>query len=156
MGLHLYPHSLVGIILMPVSQIFAWHTVLKRSPLFTQVFYISMFYFGWALWKRIFLHDSGEIGFIPFGLLALTSYLGKRNYSVIATLLLLINFGFAAKLAFGNNANQLAKMIKDDTSAIGIVWAYMFKAYIISSICLWGKVFHDFLQLPADGYDPLA
>jgi hypothetical protein len=54
--------NVVGLCLMPLSQVTAWWLVLKHENLFKSVFYTSVFYACWALFKKIVEGDPNEIG----------------------------------------------------------------------------------------------
>jgi hypothetical protein len=84
------------------------------------------------------------------GLLAVASFMEKKNFSIAATGLVLANFALPAYFIFSWSAEELAEEIKKTTTQEGIIWAWIFKAYFLSSICFWGFVLHRFIKLPSN------
>jgi hypothetical protein len=139
--------------LMPVSQTVAWYLVLTPSyGLFKSVSGISAFYCAWALFKRFIQGESKELGHISMGLLAVASFMQKKNFSIAATGLVLANFALPAYFVFSWSAQELAQKIKKTTSEEGIIWAWIFKVYFVSSICFWSFVLYRFIKMPSDAY----
>jgi hypothetical protein len=137
--------------LMPVSQTVAWYLLLTPSyDLFKSVSGISAFYCAWALFKRLIQGESKELGHISMGLLAVASFMEKKNFSIAATSLVLANFALPAYFIFSWSAEELAKKIKKTTSEEGIIWAWIFKVYFVSSICFWSFVLYRFIKMPSD------
>jgi hypothetical protein len=135
--------------LMPISQALAWFFVLSpRFSFYKSVTEIASFYCAWALYKRFVLGDSMEFGYITMALLALMSHTENRKLSIAATALVLANFGVFAYSVFTLSAYDLAKGAQDSTSGGAIVWAYVFKAYFLSSICFWSIVLFKFTKYP--------
>jgi hypothetical protein len=135
--------------LMPISQALAWFFVLSpRFSLYKAVTEIASFYCAWALYKRFILGDSMEWGYITMGLLALMSHMENKKLSIAATALVLANFGVFAYSVFTLSANDLAENAQDSTSTGAIVWAYLFKAYFLSSVCFWSTVLFKFTKYP--------
>jgi hypothetical protein len=149
--------------LMPISQTVAWFLVLTQSfDLFKSVSGISAFYCVWALVKRFIQGESKELGHISMGLLAVASFMEKKNFSIAATCLVLGNFALPAFFVFSWSAQELAHRVKQTKTPLdrgiqgsyGIIWARIFKAYFLSSICFWGFVLYQFIELPSD-YRPV-
>jgi hypothetical protein len=137
--------------LMPVSQTVAWYLVLTPSyDLFKSVSGISAFYCAWALFKRYIQGVSQELGHFSMGLLAVASFMEKKNFSIGATGLVLANFAVPAYFIFSWSAEKLAKNVKKTTTQEGIIWAWIFKAYFVSSICFWGYVLYRFIKMPSN------
>jgi hypothetical protein len=141
--------SLFFILLMAASQAVSWTYVIKSNgaAVYRAVWQLSLFYVGWALYKKIFLGDEKELGHISFGLLALATYFEKKWLSVAANLLLLANFSFALYIIASFTPRELAHMIKNDDTNLGLVWGYTFDAYIISSSLLWAFVLRKLVKL---------
>jgi hypothetical protein len=134
--------------LMPLSQTVAWYLVLTPSyDLFQSVSGISAFYCAWALFKRFIQGESKELGHISMGLLAVASFMEKKNFSIAATGLVLANFALPAYFIFSWSAEELAKKIKKTITQEGIIWAWIFKTYFVSCICFWGFVLYQFIDL---------
>jgi hypothetical protein len=135
--------------LMPISQALAWFFVLSpRFSLYKSVTEIASFYCAWALYKRFVLGDSMEFGYITMGLLALMSHMENKKLSMAATALVLANFGAFAYSIFTLSAHDLAKAAQGSTSQDAIIWAYVFKAYFLSSMCFWSTVLFKFYKYP--------
>jgi hypothetical protein len=63
---------------------------------------------------------------------------------------LLANFLAFAYRVFTMSAHDLAEAAQQgSTSPSAIVWAYIFKAYFLSSICFWSTVLFKFVKYPA-------
>jgi hypothetical protein len=142
-------YNVVTTALMPISQALAWFFVM--SPLFSfykSVTEIAAFYCAWAIYKRFILGDSGEFGYITMGLLALMSHLQHKKLSIAATALVLANFLVYAYGVFTMSAHDLAEAAQGSTSQSAIIWAYIFKAYFLSSICFWSTVLFKFIKYP--------
>jgi hypothetical protein len=158
--------------LMMASQVISWTYIVKASSsssassslstaaaagsLYTAVWQLSLFYVAWALYKKIFLSDANEMGHISFGLLAVTTYLKWKWPAIVANILLIANFLFAVSILASFPPSELAHLVKNDDSALGIVWAYTFYAYIGSSVCLWSFALYKLWQLPAPGTTSLS
>jgi hypothetical protein len=54
--------NLVGLCLMPLSQVVAWWLVLKHENLYKAILFTSLFYACWALYKKFVGGDENEIG----------------------------------------------------------------------------------------------
>jgi hypothetical protein len=142
--------------LMPISQALAWFFVLSpRFNLNKSVTEIASFYCAWALYKRFVLGDSMEFGYITMGLLAIAAHLENKKLSIAATALVLANFGVFAFSIFTMSAEDLAQGAKGSTSEEAIVWAYVFKAYFLSSMCFWSTVLFKYTKLQ-QAYTPVG
>jgi hypothetical protein len=143
-------YNVVTTEMMPISQALAWFFVLSpRFNLYKSVTEIASFYCAWAIYKRFILGDSGEVGYITMGLLALMSHLQHKKLSIAATALVLANFLAFAYGVFTMSAHDLAEAAQGSTAQSAIVWAYIFKAYFLSSICFWSTVLFKFVKYPA-------
>lgn len=141
--------NVVTTALMPISQALAWFFILSpRFSFYKSVTEIASFYCAWALYKRFVLGDSGEFGYITMGLLAFMSHLENKKLSIAATAIVLANFLVFAYTVLSLSAYDLAKAAQDSTSQSAIVWAYVFKAYFLSSICFWSTVLFKFTKEP--------
>lgn len=141
---------LFSMALMVASQVVSWGYVIQSegTSLYRAVWQLSLFYMAWALYKKIFLGDENELGHISFGLLAVAAYLERRWFAVAAAVVLVANFLLAVVIIFSFSPKSLAGMIKHDDSALGVIWAFIFDAYIFSSIGLWSFVLYRLFYLP--------
>ena len=127
--------SLIAMMLMPLSQAAAWYAVLvpsPRQPLFATVLQTSAFYCAWALWKNI-VERQEDLGSVSMGCLAVASYLQHRWLSLAATALVLLNFLAPAYFVLWSSPRTLALMVKESDGSLAMTWAYIFKAYFVSS-----------------------
>jgi hypothetical protein len=131
--------------LMPLSQAVSWYLVLNQ-PLLPSLSKISTFYCAWALYKKIAQGDQKELGHISMGILAVTSYSGKRYASLAGTVLVLANFLLPAYYVFSWSVEKVAEKLKKDVTNKTIKWAYIFKAYFVSNLALWGMVCYKLSQ----------
>ena len=136
------PVNIIALALMPVSQVVAWLLVLKKE-LFDSVWKISTFYCLWAVYNRVFVAPQ-ELGYISMGFLAVAAYFRNKHASLAGTGLVIANFLIPAMIIFGSSAAELAKLVKDTDSELGILWAYVFKLYFVSNLLLWSWVFCKF------------
>ena len=139
--------------LMITSQIGSWLYVVKSSSqdsraLYRAVWQLSLFYVAWALYKKMFLGDDHDLGYISFGLLALAAYCERKWFVLAANVLLLANFLLAVVIIISFDAKTLAQMVKHDDTLLGVAWALIFEAYIVSSLVLWSYVLYLFYRLP--------
>jgi hypothetical protein len=144
--------------LMPISQTVAWYlvsTTPATASLFQPVGALSTFYCLWALYNKYLGGTPQELGHISMGLLALASFSEKRVAAIAATLLVLLNFAVPAYTVLSWSAEEAAKIVKKTTSKAGIIWAYIWKAYFVSSICFWSVVLYKFIKMPSN-YTPVA
>jgi hypothetical protein len=142
---------------MPLSQVLAWFFILSspsRFSLWKTVSEVASFYCAWAVYKRFWLGDVMEFGYITMGCLALASYYEQRRASMAGTLLVLANFLVFAHAVFTASAEDLAKNAKGSTAHDAIVWAYIFKVYFASSIVMWSTVLYKFVKVP-QSYPPI-
>jgi hypothetical protein len=147
--------SIIGMALMPLSQSLAWyllwqatghHRTTSTLLLYSNVAKIAAFYCAWALYN-IVIAKQKDLGLFTMGLLAVAAYLEHRVASMVGTLLVLANFGFAAYFVLAWSPNKLAKIVKKTDTPLAIVWAYVFKCYFVVSILFWSVVLKQFYQL---------
>jgi hypothetical protein len=138
--------NIFAIALMPISQAVSWYFVLKR-PLYASVLKIASFYCAWALYIRIFV-TSKEMNQFPLGFLAVGAYLERKNLAVAGTIIELVIYVVVFFLVFSLSASELALKHKKEDTPLAICWAYVFKLYSLSNICLWCLVLH---KLRKDG-----
>lgn len=116
----------------------------KNTPLYRAVFPISTFYCLWALYNNVVRHEP-DLGLYTMGILAIGSYLEKRWLSIIGNALVWLNFIVPSYYILGMwDAAETAEHLKNDTSQTGVVWAYIFKAFFLSSIILWSFTLYRF------------
>jgi hypothetical protein len=140
------PINIIATSLMPISQAVSWYMVLNQ-PLYRSVFAIALFYCLWALYNRFLAGVTQELGQYSMGLAALATWYKSRPLSMAAACLVLLNFGVPAYYILWKwDATEVAKMIKNDTSELAIVWARVFKAYFVSSIALWITILYKFYR----------
>jgi hypothetical protein len=141
--------------LMPISQAVAWYLVATPSyDLYKSVAGTAAFYCVWALIKRYIQGESKELGHFSMGMLAIASFMQKKNFSIAATVLVLLNFVIPAYFVLSWSAEELAQKVKKCTTQEGIIWAWIFKAYFVSCICFWGFVLSRFIKISSD-YRPV-
>jgi hypothetical protein len=142
--------------LMPVSQAVAWWLVFRGDSLFESVFKIASFYCLWALYNRYVAGLTKEKGHISQGILALTSYFNLRNYSILAALLVILNFAAGLGICLQHGPRGLAKFKHKSTTGLPLLWALILIAYMMSNIALWSNVAHRlYWDMPSDGYFPI-
>lgn len=144
--------------LMPLSQSLAWYALFKGSakedPLtvyFQVVGMAASFYCLWALYKKFVEGDTRELGHISMGLTALGCMLERQNFVLGSIALVVVNFAVPT-FAYGvlwMPARQLARAVKKTDAKEGIVWAYIFKLYLVSSMCFWSYAGYLIYQAPA-------
>ena len=105
--------------------------------------------------KTCFDGDEHELGHISFGLLAIATYLERKWFAVTANVVLVANFLLAVVIIFSFSPKSLAEMIKHDDTSLGVVWAFTFDAYIVSSIVLWSFVLYRLFYMPISPYSTL-
>ena len=130
--------------LMPISQATGWTLVLNSSPdtLYPRILGMSSFYCAWALYKK-FQGDKRELGHISMGMTALAAATQNRWATSAGVSLVILNFAAVAKivlvdLSFEGLANAAKK---------SITWAYVFKAYFVSSMIFWSTVLYKVLKI---------
>ena len=145
--------------LMPLSQCVAWYFVMDirgisrnaaayttleqaHSPLLYNLYQvvcrIASFYCLWALYNRYIGGAVQELGQFSMGATALATYCQNWTASMITSLLVLLNFLLPSYFILWKwDAATLAETVKQDSSALGMVWAYIFKVYFVSQILLW-------------------
>jgi hypothetical protein len=131
--------------LMPISQVVSWYLILRNDEVGTfyrSICSIATFYSVWAIYN-IITQRIGDLGVLTMAFLAVASYLEKRNWSIVGTALVWINYALPSIFVLILwNAKKTAKLMKNDTSQTGIGWAYIFKAYCASNLALWGLVLY--------------
>lgn len=137
------PVNVVATSLMPISQAVSWTLVLQQGPPNYPVLAgVAGFYCAWALYNRYLNGIPQELGQYSMGCMVIAGLCQHRFASLAACGLILLNFGAALGLVGLWNAETLARRIKKDTRRISIVWAYIFKLYLISNLALWSTVFY--------------
>lgn len=132
--------------LMPLSQATGWTLMLSSSysaaSLYSNVLGMSSFYCAWALYKR-FQGDRKELGHISMGLTALAAATNMKWPTAAGVSLVILNFAVIAKLVLVDlSPEDLAKVAKKS-----VIWAYVFKAYFISSIFFWSTVLYKLVTV---------
>jgi hypothetical protein len=140
--------NVIAMALMPISQGVSWYFVLSNAtgtPLYPTVCGIASFYCAWALYNRYLAGVVQELGQYSMGAAALATYFQHRPLSMAATGLVLFNFVAPGYLIVWKwSVRELAKNVKQDTSALGMVWARIFKLYFVSNIALWCTILYKF------------
>jgi hypothetical protein len=133
--------------LMPISQAVSWYMV-SNQPLYPAVSKISTFYCLWALYNKYLAGQKEELGHISMGLLAVATFMKKKNVSIAANVLVLANFLLPAYyVVLSWSAKKVALKVKKSDTDQAILWAYIFKAYFISNIFLWSTVLYKFYNI---------
>ena len=129
--------------LMPISQTAAWLSLMKfKLPLSTVLPIFSLFYALWALKKVVVDGDRIERGHFTMGLtfvgsafIGLESRAG-RVVTMAGLFTVLASFVIAGMKVLQWPASKLAHVVKKT-----LLWAYIIKAYFISSLAFWLTVF---------------
>jgi H+/Cl- antiporter ClcA len=129
--------------LMPISQAVSWYMI-SYQPLYPSVFNISTFYCLWALYNKYLAGQNEELGHFSMGLLAVATFMKKKNFSIAANILVLANFLIPAYFVLSWSAKKVAQKVKKSDTDQAILWAHIFKAYFISNIFLWSTVLYKF------------
>jgi len=150
--------SPVATALMPISQAAAWFFLTRSgddvAAVYGTVSKAAAFYCAWALFKKFIEGEARELGHISMGTLAIASSgVFGPYYSKLASIggcaLVLLNFGLPAYyILIKWNASKLAQVVKNDTSATGVLWAYIFKIYYVSSMIFWSVALYKIWKLP--------
>lgn len=150
------PINLITLALMPISQGASWYLIIKES-LYPSIFKIAVFYAVWALYNRFFLGATLEMGHYSMGVMAVCSYFQKRPISIMACVLVLVNFlAFAYWILLAMGPRELAAVFKHDAATLGIIWAWTFKAYFLSQISLWSFILWKLYKEPSNrSYEPI-
>lgn len=160
-------------LLMPISNGVSWYLIYKQSPrgdqaygLLQNVWKIALFYMVWALYNKYLNGRPQELGHISTGLLALTAYLQKKYMAMGACALVILNFAVVVPMILSKGPGGMAKLIYNEKTALSMVWAYIFTAYILSNVVLWSYVLYQLYQevvVPTQGgtsggnsYNPVA
>jgi hypothetical protein len=141
------PVNPVALALMPVSQLVSWKLIQSETyPLYPTISGIAAFYCVWALYNLWIEGNHRELGHISMGLLAVAAYFEKRNLTIAATGLVIINFFLPVLYLVPMSAHDMAKLIKESTSTWAIVWAYIFKLYLLSNLALFSTILYKVVQ----------
>ena len=123
---------------MPISQAVAWYGVIRSGydsdpldSLYTTLSLTSAFYCGWALYKVHIEGNKKELGHYAMGLTAVATFYRSKYASCAAICLVIANFALPTYIVIGWSASKLA------TSPEAIVWAWIFKGYLLCSIVFW-------------------
>ena len=135
--------------LMPISQTAAWFALITSgnnaanptNKLYTTLAVTSSFYCGWALYKVLIQGDENELGQYSMGLTAVATFCQSKYASLGGLGLVVANFALAIYLVMGMSAAKLAEVVKQTNSTEGIIWAWIFKAYLLSSFVFWSVAF---------------
>mmetsp|Transcript_28096 Transcript_28096/g.77275 ORF Transcript_28096/g.77275 Transcript_28096/m.77275 type:complete len:170 (-) Transcript_28096:34-543(-) len=133
--------------LMPVSQAVCWYSIVNSqkaedptTAAFDFVKLASAFFCAWALYNKFLGGMPKELGHISMGLTCAAATFRSKKATVAGIGVVLLNF-FLPIVAFNvilMPARKLALMAKKNQTTDGIVWAWVFKGYMISSCFLWG------------------
>ena len=143
--------NILPTLLMPVSQAVAWYLVVNVNGgdggddpssllllLLQTVWKISFFYMCWALYNRYVGGRSQELGQVSMGLMTVTAYFEFHYLSMAACCLIVVHYGIVVPFLFAQGPKGIAKILyKDETSALALIRAYVFIAYILSNLALW-------------------
>jgi hypothetical protein len=142
---------LISIALMALSQVVSWQWIL-RWPLYQSVFRLSVFYFLWALYNRFIGGQIHELGHFTYLLTAIAAYYEKPRFCMAGTLLLFVQYAIAFYLCFSVSAGTWAQTIHGEVSKTAIIWAWAFRAYVISNLGLWGTAANKFSKNEVNDY----
>ena len=146
-------YTVIGIILMVASQATAWYLLSHdfRYPLFRSVCGLATFYTVWALYLKFFGGRPGELGVYTFGALAICSFFQQRILSLIAAVVVCLNFALGIFLSSSLGAEGFASAVgKDsDPSALVATWYFIFELYLVSSLLFWGWTSVKLYQMPS-------
>ena len=141
-----------GFVLMPLTQAVSWYLILFRSEgmsLFDCVWKVAAFYCGWALVNKYVAGRDEELGYFPFGLLAIMSFLRFRLGSLVATFIVWAFFVAAMYFLFSafDSQEAIAIEFKGNSGRLSIAWVYTLQAYGFSNVLLWLTVFYKFARM---------
>mmetsp|Transcript_12259 Transcript_12259/g.16042 ORF Transcript_12259/g.16042 Transcript_12259/m.16042 type:complete len:152 (-) Transcript_12259:291-746(-) len=142
--------------LMPISQALSWYAIFncqtKESPtLYNTLMIASSFYCLWALYKVFVEGNKQELGHYSMAMTALATTLKSKYGTLGALSVVVINF-VVPIIGFGllqMPAKKLAKAVKGTDSKEAIVWAFIFKGYMISSTLFWTFALYQVSQINA-------
>jgi hypothetical protein len=148
------PVNVIATSLMPLSQTVSWTLVLRQaggpasSPhhFYPTIGGVAFFYCAWALYNRYLGGVPQELGQFSMGIMVLACYTERRLYCLAACTLIMLNYLAPLGLVVPLSAEQMARQFKKDTRSIAIVWAYIFKLYLLSNLALWSTVFYQIYQ----------
>lgn len=148
--------NLVTTCLMPLSQIAAWYAVIKsesarnrNNALYNTLGCTAAFYCAWALYN-VYVLGGQDIGQYTMGLAAIGSFCHSKYASLGGIGLVILNFFLVIYLVMFVGAATLAQEVKGTDSTAGIAWAWIFKAYVLSSTAFWIFSFHKVWKLEPD------
>lgn len=140
--------------LMILSQISAWYAVVQsdhaRNPtsaLYNTLGVATAFYCAWALYKVLLEGNERELGQYSMGLAALGNLCHSKHAALAGLALVIVNYVLAIVLLIGMSAVNLSELVKHTDSTTGIVWAWIFKAYLLSNLAFWSFSFHKVWKL---------
>lgn len=155
--------SIIGMVLMAVSNAVSWHLVLEQSSsslseLRSVVWKIALFYTLWALYNRYLAGRNKELGHYSFSLFTAACLespadpFSDRKIPLILTCgMVIINFaGVLPLMASMGGIRTFAKKMHRSDSKIVIVWGYIFAAYIASNTALWSYCCYLFFKYPLE------
>jgi hypothetical protein len=143
---------LSGLILMPLSQAVSWLLISQRSKnLLPNLFKISIFYFFWACHNRYLKGNPSELGQYSMGFLALTAFLRTPPMCMAATVVVMGHFCWPLYTAFSQPLEELALDAKLSKKVDALLWACVFRAYVLSNLALWGTVLSKLVTLSSKG-----
>ncbi|KAL7557060.1 hypothetical protein ACA910_009896 [Epithemia clementina (nom. ined.)] len=149
--------NVISTSLMPISQIAAWFAVIKTesasnptSALYNTLGVTATFYCVWALYKVFIEGNKNELGQYSMGLAALGSFCHSKYGSLAGIGVVIVNFLLALFLVLGMSAADLADLVKHTDSTAGIIWAWIFKVYLLSSTAFWVFSFVQVSKLEPD------
>lgn len=145
---------ILTIALMVLSQIAAWYAVIQsdhaRNPtiaLYNVLGVTAAFYCAWALYKVFVEGNNDELGQYSMGLAALGNFFHSKYAALAGLALVIVNFALGIVLLVGMSAAKLAEVVKHTDSTAGIVWAWIFKTYLLSSLLFWSFSFRKVWRL---------
>jgi len=141
--------------LMPLSQAYGWYMLTNATSdadIYSLTMQLSAFYGGWALLKVYVGGDKREKGHISMGITFLSSLRQHYLATMIASGLVIANYGLPAAMVLPMSDAKLASVVgkgdfKDKPVPPFIkIWVLTFKTYFLSSIALWGVVMYKLTQ----------
>ena len=146
--------NIVTTSLMPISQTAAWLALIKSksasnptNALYKTLAVISLFYCVWALYNVFVQGNEKELGQYSMGVTAVATFFQYKYASLAGLGLVILNFALGICLVIGMSASELAEVVKQTDSTEGIIWAWIFKAYLLSSIVFWSVAFSKVWKL---------
>ena len=86
------------------------------------------------------------------GTFALISMTERRNYAILAALIVLLNLAVSLGSCIYFGPRNLAKVLHKSTGDVAIVWAFVFTVYMVSQVAMWSSITTRLWLMPSDGW----